>query len=155
VPICAALASVSVLAIPRDAIDHIKARGLEDSAAAARAEPSLLRTLLACPGLATFACLFHFANAPMLPLVGQKLALAHKSEATALMSACVIAAQLVMLPMAVISPATVTALAVSRSAWSLSRYCPSAACSIRSPTIRFGWWASRSWTGWAPGCSGR
>src|SRR6185437_2711175 len=72
VPICAALASVSVLAIPRDAIDHIKARGLEDSAAAARAEPSSLRTLLACPGLATFACcaaLFHFANAPMLPLV--------------------------------------------------------------------------------------
>lgn len=38
----------------------------------------------------------------MLPLVGQKLALAHKGEATALMSACVIAAQLVMLPMAVI-----------------------------------------------------
>ena len=103
--ICAALASASVLAIPRDAIDHIKARGLEDSAAAAHAEPSSLRTLLACPGLATFACcaaLFHFANAPMLPLVGQKLALTHKSEATALMSACVIAAQLVMLPMAVI-----------------------------------------------------
>jgi hypothetical protein len=35
----------------------------------------------------------------MLPLVGQKLALAHKGEETALMSACVIAAQLVMLPM--------------------------------------------------------
>jgi MFS family permease len=105
VPICAALASAAVLAIPRQAIDHIKARGLEDGADAAKAKPSSLRALLACPGLVTFAAcvaLFHFANAPMLPLVGQKLALAHKSEATALMSACVIAAQLVMLPMAMI-----------------------------------------------------
>ena len=105
VPICAALASAAVLAIPRDAIDHTRARGLEDASAAAHAEPSSLRALLACPGLVTFAAcvaLFHFANAPMLPLVGQKLALGHKGEATALMSACVIAAQLVMLPMAVI-----------------------------------------------------
>ncbi|HEY1506143.1 MAG TPA: MFS transporter [Stellaceae bacterium] len=105
VPICAALASASVLAVPRAAIDHAQARGLEDGATAAHAKPSSLRALLACPGLAIFACcvaLFHFANAPMLPLVGQKLALDHKSEATALMSACVIAAQLVMLPMAII-----------------------------------------------------
>jgi MFS family permease len=45
--------------------------------------------------------LFHFANAPLLPLVGQKLAIAHQKEATAMMSACIIAAQLVMLPIAV------------------------------------------------------
>jgi predicted MFS family arabinose efflux permease len=105
VPICAALASAAVLAIPRQAIDHLRARGLEDGAAAAHTPPSSLRALLVCPGLAIFAAcvaLFHFANAPMLPLVGQKLALDHKGEATALMSACVIAAQLVMLPMAVI-----------------------------------------------------
>jgi MFS family permease len=38
----------------------------------------------------------------MLPLVGQKLALGHIGEATALMSACVVAAQAVMLPMALI-----------------------------------------------------
>jgi hypothetical protein len=43
--------------------------------------------------------LFHFANAPMLQLVGQKLAFANAGRETALMSACVIAAQLVMLPM--------------------------------------------------------
>jgi MFS family permease len=44
--------------------------------------------------------LFHFANAPLLPLVGQKLALANKDLATAMMSSCIIAAQLVMLPIA-------------------------------------------------------
>ena len=44
--------------------------------------------------------LFHFANAPLLPLVGQKLALAHPHWATAMMSFCIIAAQGVMLPIA-------------------------------------------------------
>lgn len=44
--------------------------------------------------------LFHFANAPLLPLVGQKLALAHKEWATAMMSGCIIAAQMIMLPIA-------------------------------------------------------
>ena len=49
--------------------------------------------------LSVCATLFHFANAPMLQLVGQKLAFANAGRETALMSACVIAAQLVMLPM--------------------------------------------------------
>src|SRR6476660_6777594 len=44
--------------------------------------------------------LFHFDNAPLLPLVGQKLALANQQLATAMMSFCIIAAQLVMLPIA-------------------------------------------------------
>jgi MFS family permease len=46
--------------------------------------------------------LFHFANAPLLPLVGQKLAFAHKEWATAMMSACIIAAQAIMLPIALL-----------------------------------------------------
>jgi MFS family permease len=46
------------------------------------------------------AMLFHFANAPLLPLVGQKLALAHPDLATAMMSSCIIAAQMIMLPIA-------------------------------------------------------
>ncbi len=46
------------------------------------------------------ALLFHFANAPLLPLVGQKLAQAHPKWATAMMSSCIIAAQLIMLPVA-------------------------------------------------------
>jgi MFS family permease len=46
--------------------------------------------------------LFHFANAPLLPLVGQKLALAHPKWADAMMSSCIVAAQLVMLPIAIL-----------------------------------------------------
>jgi MFS family permease len=46
--------------------------------------------------------LFHFANAPLLPLVGQKLAAAFPETATAMMSSCIVAAQLVMLPMALL-----------------------------------------------------
>ena len=54
---------------------------------------------------ATCVALFHFANAAMLPLVGQKLALAHKGQETPLMSACIVAAQIVMLPMALLAGA--------------------------------------------------
>ncbi len=55
---------------------------------------------------------FHFANAPLLPLVGQKLAQSHPGWATALMSGCIVAAQLIMLPVA---------LAVGRTAGRLDR----------------------------------
>ena len=44
--------------------------------------------------------IFHLANAAMLPLVGQKLALQDEDEGTALMSGCIVAAQVVMVPMA-------------------------------------------------------
>ncbi len=47
--------------------------------------------------------LFHFANAPLLPLVGQKLAAANPGLATAMMSSCIVAAQLVMLPIALLT----------------------------------------------------
>ena len=46
--------------------------------------------------------LFHLANAALLPLVGQKLAAAYPKEATAMMSACIVAAQVVMLPIALL-----------------------------------------------------
>jgi MFS family permease len=68
-------------------------------------QPSAWSALVTCKPLVIFAvcvALFHFANAPMLPLVGQKLALANKGAETALMSACIVAAQLVMLPMALL-----------------------------------------------------
>ena len=48
------------------------------------------------------AMLFHFANAPLMPLVGQKLAAAYPKEATAMMSVCIVAAQAVMLPIAML-----------------------------------------------------
>jgi MFS family permease len=61
--------------------------------------------LFECRPLLIFAAcvtMFHFANAAMLPLVGQKLALADRDSGTALMSACIVAAQIVMVPMAML-----------------------------------------------------
>jgi MFS family permease len=100
-PLFAVLATAAALSIPHRAIDLDRARGYDgepkpkESRRAARG-----RDLTKHKGLlvlAASALLFHFANAPLLPFVGQKLAAAHPKEATAMMSACIIAAQLVML----------------------------------------------------------
>jgi MFS family permease len=98
---------VSVLAIPARIIDHDLARGLHDIDVNndAAAQPSGLSVLLTCHPLLIFAIcavMFHFANAAMLPLVGQKLALEDKNLGTSLMSACILAAQIVMVPMAML-----------------------------------------------------
>jgi MFS family permease len=64
-----------------------------------------LSILLTCRPLLIFAIcvtLFHLANAAMLPLVGQKLALQDKNLGTSLMSACILAAQIVMVPIALL-----------------------------------------------------
>ena len=108
-PVFATLAIAAVLSIPGGAIDHERARGARAAGeASARADgaPSGWKTLLGCRPLLVFGgcvLLFHFANAPLLPLVGQKLAQAHKELATAMMSSCIIAAQLVMLPIALVA----------------------------------------------------
>lgn len=105
----AAMAAGSVAAtllIPAGRIDHDLARGLHEGAAAAHARPSGLAALLACRPLLTFAAccaLFHFANAAMLPLVGQKLALQDRQLGTSLVAACIVLAQLVMVPMAMLA----------------------------------------------------
>jgi hypothetical protein len=55
--------------------------------------------LLTCRPLLIFAAcaiMFHFANAAMLPLVGEKAALEDKNLGTTLMSASIVAAQIVM-----------------------------------------------------------
>ncbi|WJR81206.1 MFS transporter [Bradyrhizobium sp. NP1] len=94
----------SILAIPEQAIDHELARGL-DEAGQGRERPSGLGVLLTCRPLLIFALcvtLFHLSNAAMLPLVGQKLALQDKNIGTSLMSACITAAQIVMVPMAML-----------------------------------------------------
>lgn len=105
----AAMAVASVMAtlsIPAASIDDALARGLDGSEeAVGQKKPSGFRVLLTCRPLLVFAAvtvLFHFSNAAMLPLVGQKLALANPALATTLMSACIVAAQLVMVPVAVI-----------------------------------------------------
>jgi len=105
VPVFGAMAVVAVLSIPGDAIDHERARGSASTEDQGTGAPSGWRTLLACRPLVIFAgsaMLFHFANAPLLPLVGQKLAAANPAYATAMMSACIVAAQLIMLPIALL-----------------------------------------------------
>jgi MFS family permease len=102
-----ALASVvSILAIPEGAIDHDLARGLHDAEAGEeREQPSGFGILLTCRPLLVFALcvmLFHLSNAAMLPLVGQKLALQDRNLGTSLMSACIAAAQVVMVPVAML-----------------------------------------------------
>ena len=96
----------ATLTIPADAIDNRMARGLDEASGADHAgKASGFRVLLGCRPLLIFAVatvLFHFSNAAMLPLVGQKLALANPSVGTALMSACIVAAQLVMVPVAIV-----------------------------------------------------
>ena len=101
VPLFAVFAAGAALSIPEAAIDQDRARGADADAPLRKS--SDWKTVFECRPLIVFslsAMLFHFANAPLLPLVGQKLALANKELATALMSSCIIAAQLVMLPIA-------------------------------------------------------
>jgi len=103
-----AIASViATLSIPADAIDNDMARGLdaESEGGGMHRAPSGFQVLLTCRPLLIFAAstvVFHFANAAMLPLVGQKLALLNREIGTTLMSVCIIAAQLVMVPVAVL-----------------------------------------------------
>ena len=118
VPVFAILAALAILSIPSKAIDQDRARGFDDGdarPAQGSQAPSGYLTLLRCRPLVVFGLcvmLFHFANAPLLPLVGQKLAQSHPAWATAMMSACIIAAQLIMLPVA---------LAVGRTADRIGR----------------------------------
>src|SRR3954464_161479 len=102
---------VTVFAIPAGAINYDRARGLDGDAQVRGAQdkvseqPSGLSVLITCRPLLIFAAcavLFHFANAAMLPLVGQKLALQDRNSGTSLMSACIVAAQIVMVPMALL-----------------------------------------------------
>jgi MFS family permease len=107
VPLFAVLSAIAVLSIPAEAIDYDRARDLETEPGAATRPTTAAGygVLFKSRPLVIFglcAMLFHFANAPLLPLVGQKLAAAYPKEATAMMSACIIAAQAVMLPIALL-----------------------------------------------------
>jgi len=93
---------VAVSRVPAKAIDHQRARGLSQNDGA---HPAGFAFLLHNRPLLVFAAccaLFHLANAAMLPLVGQKLSQVDLKLATPLTSACIVAAQLVMVPMALL-----------------------------------------------------
>ncbi|WID94531.1 MFS transporter [Bosea vestrisii] len=101
-PLFAALTTIAVLSIPPHAIDHELARGLEETDHS-RSRPYGWRQLFAerpFVVLALGTALFHFANAPMLALASQKLALEAKGFESAVTSAAIIVAQLATIPMA-------------------------------------------------------
>ena len=104
-----AVASIgAMLLIPAGAIDDDMARGLEDAPGdkPAGEEPSAWKALLTSKPLLIFAglmALFHLANAAMLPTVGQKLThVVGKDYATSLVAGCIVGAQCVMVPVAML-----------------------------------------------------
>lgn len=95
---------VAVARVPAAAIDHQLARGLAHGPSGYD-HPAGFKLLLHNRTLLVFAvccALFHLANAAMLPLVSQKLSQVDLRLATPLTSACIVAAQLVMVPMALL-----------------------------------------------------
>jgi len=97
-----ALASAATVTLinPKE-IDHERARGGEDQAN--NGKPVAFRALLGRRDLLIFLAsvvLFHFGNAAMLPMAGQVLAQTHPGSDTIALSACIIAAQFVMVGVA-------------------------------------------------------
>jgi MFS family permease len=101
----AAASLVAVLLIRDGEIDHELARGADDGAQRTQ-EVVGIGELFHDRRIVDFiasAVLFHLANAAMLPLAGQKSSDGLKSAAPVVMSACVIAAQIVMVPVALVA----------------------------------------------------
>jgi MFS family permease len=100
-----ALASIfAAYAVKADAIDHDLARGADDGDHG-KSETNGLKVLLKNRALLLFTAaitLFHFANAAMLPLVGEKLSQSNQQTSSLFMASCIIAAQMVMVPMAML-----------------------------------------------------
>ena len=103
--IAVALSTASAVAarsIDPSAIDHDVARGEEEGA---HGEPGSLRLIWRNKPLVWFTAavtLFHFANAAMLPLAGEKLSQGHTEASPLFMSSCIVVAQFVMAPMAIL-----------------------------------------------------
>lgn len=97
---------VSILFVNGSEINHDVARGAAEKPTDSKQQPdksdvSSIKALFKDRRVLIFAVavtLFHFANAAMLPLVGQTLADGKDTGASLYMSACIITAQLVMIP---------------------------------------------------------
>jgi len=106
VPLFAVLTIMAVASIPASAIDHERARGFGERQPTKDTDhPAGWRVLLQrrpLVVLAVAAALFHFANAPMLALASQKMALLHPGRESALTSAAIMASQLATIPVALV-----------------------------------------------------
>jgi MFS family permease len=102
----AVASAAAAWAVPERAINHDVARGFLPDAAGHGARPSPWSMLLTSRPLLVFAgcgALFHLANAAMLGLVAQKLAVEHPGQGIAFTAACAITAQAVMVPTAALA----------------------------------------------------
>jgi MFS family permease len=103
VPFFAVLTMIAVASIPASAIDNDRARGFDEGAPSENEQPAGWRVLLHRRPLLVLAAttaLFHFANAPILALASQKIALLNPGREAALTSAAIIVAQLATVPVA-------------------------------------------------------
>lgn len=95
----------AMLLVPAGSIDDKLARGCDENLKEEHDAPSGLRMLLQNKYLLLFAAiaaLFHLSNAAMLTSVGQLLThTVGKDHATTLIAVCIVAAQLVMVPVAI------------------------------------------------------
>jgi MFS family permease len=102
----AVASAVVVLVIKPKEIDHELARGAQsETGADGRHHPIAFPELWKKRDLKVFiisVTLFHFGNAAMLPLAGQVIAKVHPGMDVIALSACVIAAQLVMVGVAAV-----------------------------------------------------
>jgi MFS family permease len=97
VAVCALPTLLMLIIIRPEEIDYERARGAKLGDAAVK--PVGARALLKDRPLLVFlacAVLFHFANAAMLPLLGEMLAKGHGRSSMLFMSACVVTTQLVI-----------------------------------------------------------
>ena len=137
----ALLTGVALWLIPADAIDADRGCGRNQCGEGQEPPDSSLRMLMRDRRLLVLAGaigLFHLGNAAMLPLLGQKLAQVDHANATKWMAACVIIAQLTMVPVAF----TAGRMADSRGArWLLLAAC--AVLPVRGAIAAFApgvWW---------------
>jgi len=103
VTLLALASAVAVYTLDGKSIDHKLARGADE--ANVGDEPKRFTLLLENRPLLLFTAaitLFHFANAAMLPLLGEKLSQGHQESSSLFMAACIITAQVVMVPMALL-----------------------------------------------------
>lgn len=99
---CALPAILALLLIRPDEIDYERARGAKEGEKEGKSIE--IKLLLKEGPLGIFlvcAVMFHFANAAMLPLLGEMLAKGHGRSSMMFMSACVITTQLVITCIAV------------------------------------------------------
>lgn len=101
------VSAVTAFAIRGDEIDYELARGGEREHSShlphTPHRATSLRAVLTDRRILIFtasAVLFNFANAAMLPLVGERISIGKPQSSTLLMSACILVAQFVMIPVA-------------------------------------------------------